>query len=79
MTTVFKNTENISISKKLLWDSAGLDNPKYRMNKKPSTLNALLIKGDLPTDSMRKSKLSSEASFLLDFSFPCRFTIFTNS
>jgi hypothetical protein len=34
---------------------------------------------DLPTDSMRKSKLSSDASFLLDFSFPCRFTIFTNS
>lgn len=36
-------------------------------------------KADLPTDSMRKSKLSSEASFLLDFSLPCRFTIFTNS
>lgn len=36
-------------------------------------------KADLPTDSMQKSKLSSEASFLLDFSFPCRFTIFTNS
>lgn len=33
----------------------------------------------LPTDSMQKSKLSSEASFLLDFSFPCKFTIFTNS
>ena len=44
MTTIFKNTGNISISKKHLWDSAGLDNPKYRMNKKPSTLNALLKK-----------------------------------
>lgn len=33
----------------------------------------------LPTDSMQKSKLSSEANFLLDFSFPCKFTIFTNS
>lgn len=29
-----------------------------------------------PTDSMQKSKLSSEASFLLDFSLPWRFTIF---
>ena len=51
------------------------------MNKNPSILIALLKKKkkDLPTDSMRKSKVSSEASFLLDFSFPCRFTIFTNS
>lgn len=29
-----------------------------------------------PTHSMEKSKLSSEASFLLDFSLPWRFTIF---
>lgn len=29
-----------------------------------------------PTDSMQKSKLSSDASFLLDFSLPCRLTIF---
>ncbi len=32
-----------------------------------------------PTESTQKSKLSSDASFLLDFSFPCKFTIFTFS
>lgn len=80
MTTIFKSTENTSISQKLLRHSAGLDNYRYRMKEKPSILIALLKKKkDLPTDSMQKPKVSSEASFLLDFSFPCRFTIFTNS
>ena len=44
MTSVFKSTENISISKKLLSDSAGLDNPKYTMNKNPNSLNGLFLK-----------------------------------
>lgn len=35
-----------------------------------------LISSILPTDPMQKSKLSSDASFLLDFSLPWRFTIF---
>lgn len=81
MTTIFKCTDNTSISQKLLRRSAGLDNYRYRMKEKPSILIPLFKKKkkDLPTDSMQKSKVSSEASFLLDFSFPCRFTIFTNS
>lgn len=41
MSTIFKSTQDISTSLKLL-DSAGLDNPKYGMNKKSSILNTLL-------------------------------------
>lgn len=57
---------------------AGLHNPQEGTSKVPRYPESVTER-DLPTDSMRKSKLSSEASFLLDFSFPCKFTIFTNS
>lgn len=68
MTNIFKNTEHVHITETSKTQCWSRQSQHYLKKKK-----------DLPTDSMQKSKVSSEASFLLDFSFPCRFTIFTNS